>query len=62
MNSIRKQIVQPADLMAAVTTQMKRDGETNFSRWLAECIIPNLDADLRKNLAARPTVGKRAKR
>jgi len=61
MKSIRIQITQPTDLMAAVDEQMHRDGEANFSRWLADCILPNLDADLRKGLAERPIVGRHTK-
>ena len=61
MTSIRKQITQPLDLIAAVDEQMHRDGETNLSRWIADCILPNLDPDLRKGLAERPVVGRHTK-
>ena len=61
MASIRKQITQPLDLMCAVEQQLCRDGETNLSRWIADCIIPNLDADLRRGLAERPVVGRHTK-
>ena len=54
MDSERKNVVQPTAWWVAVEAQMKRDGETNRSRWIGECIVANLDADLRMALSDRP--------
>ena len=53
----RKNITQPTALWGAVIEQMDRDGATNLSAWVGECMEANLDADLREGLPERPKVG-----
>lgn len=57
MTSTRKNISQPPELWQAVAKQMQRDGVSNMSEWIAECIAVNLDADLQSTLPERPKAG-----
>lgn len=60
-DSERKNVVQPTEWWAAVEEQMKRDGETNRSKWIGECVVANLDDDLRETLGDRRPANRPAK-
>lgn len=53
----RRNIIQPVELWAAAKEQMARDGETNMSKWIGECMLANLDPDLRETVPERRKVG-----
>lgn len=57
----RRNITEPADWWKAFLIQMKRDGETNLSRWIGERLVAGLDDDLRKRIGERRTPGQPAK-
>ena len=46
-------MTQPADWMGAFKEQAKRDGQS-LAVWVGECLLANLDPDLRKGLSKRP--------